>query len=197
MGLLRYRIDMNSIQGPLADYLNNHKEFKILDNTSNTNTVLNYSNRMEQDEGEEGYYCSNVNNNQLDNERNRLTIRQFIKYYIAVYSYYRFDNKISPNIASFGKISPIKSNFAKFDNKDITTKNITEEKLSNNIITQQETQLESPPLIISCIHCSYQGKSENEVLVHSLNTHPGLPARPDSALLELMQQKKNLDKDDA
>ena len=116
MGLLRYRIDTDSIQGPLADYLNNNEEFKILESTSNTNTVLNYSNRVEKDEeGGEGCCCSNTDNNHLYNDSIRLTIKQFIKYYI---SSYRFDNKISPNIAHFGKISLIKSNLAKFDNKD-------------------------------------------------------------------------------
>ena len=78
------------------------------------------------------------------------------------------------------------------------TKNMNDEKISNTIITQPETQVESPSsLNLSCIHCSYQAKSENEVLVHSLNTHPGIPARPGPDLLELMQQKTNLGKDDA
>jgi hypothetical protein len=64
----------------------------------------------------------------------------------------------------------------------------------NCIITQEGTQLESPSsLIMSCSHCSYQGKSENEILVHSVNVHPGLPVRPDPDLLELIQKE---DKDE-
>ncbi len=34
MKLVRYRIDLNNIQGPLADYLNNHEEFQFLDNNN-------------------------------------------------------------------------------------------------------------------------------------------------------------------
>jgi hypothetical protein len=201
MRLLRYRIDIDSIQGPLADFLNNHDEFKILDNTTNTNTVLNYSNRKEKDEGGEGCCCSNINNNQFNSDINRLTIRQFIKYYIAVYPSYRFDNKRSPNIAHFGKISLIKSNLAKFDNKDIITKNIQDEKISNTILKEQlepsslssssTTTTTEQSSLIPCNHCSYQGKSEHEVLVHSVNTHPGLPARPDHNLLELIKGDDN------
>lgn len=75
---------------------------------------------------------------------------------------------------------------AKFDNKDIITKN-KDEKISNTIT--QETQ--DSPSLISCNHCSYQGNSEYEVLRHSVNAHPGKPARPDPSLLELIIKEKN------
>jgi hypothetical protein len=193
--LLRCRIDTDSIQGPVADFLNNHDEFKILDNTSNTNAVLNNSNKVEKGEGEEaeGCCCSNTNNN-YNRDSNRLTIRQFIKYYTDISSS-QFDNKRSPNIALFSKISPIKSNLAKFDNKDIITKNIEEEKISNTVQNQEQSESsssssEEPLSLIPCIHCNYQGKSENEVLAHSVNAHSGIPARPDLSLLNSIKQQR-------
>jgi hypothetical protein len=219
MGLLQYRTVMNSIQGPLADFLNNNEEFKILDNnyqeiassttttTSNTTkTILTIDDdviKAETNENGECCWCNDLNNDKIiyNNARSkRLTFRQFTKKYLA-YSSYRFDNKTSPNIAHFGKISPIKSNLAKFDNNDmIISKNIEDEKVSNT--TSRGEQLEalssfsaqssSSPSVIPCVHCSYQGKSENEVLTHSVNAHPGKPARPNPKLLELMQ-KENKD----
>jgi hypothetical protein len=154
--------------------------------------------------------CSNTNINHFDNDSNRLTIRQYIKYYTTVYPSYRFDNKRSPNIAPFGKISLIKSNLAKFDNKDIITiKNIEDEKISDTILKEQlepsslssssTTTTTEQSSLIPCNHCNYHGNSEHEVLVHSVNTHPGLPARPDPEMLELLQQqqqKKDTKEDD-
>lgn len=64
------------------------------------------------------------------------------------------------------------SNLSKFDNKDI--------------IQQEENKS-----LVSCYYCSYQGKSESEVLKHSVNAHPGIPARPDPSLLELMKSSNN------
>lgn len=43
--------------------------------------------------------------------------------------------------------------------------------------------------LIPCVYCNYQGKSENEVLNHSVNAHPQIPARPDPNLLKLIQNK--------
>jgi hypothetical protein len=37
----------------------------------------------------------------------------------------------------------------------------------------------------ACHYCSYKGKSESELLNHSVNTHPGRPARPDESILKL------------
>ena len=185
MGLLRYRIDTDSIQGPLADYLNDSEEFKILDNAPNTTNILNYSNISQQ---EEGCCCSNGNNY---SRNDRLTIRQFTKYYTSAYSSYRFDNKRSPNIAHFGKINLIKSNLAKFDNKDIITKNIEVEKARNTIIQAQE----SPLSLISCHYCDYTHNDEKEVERHSVISHPGKPARPDPEILKLLQKQQNEKKD--
>ena len=145
MGLLQYRIDFTNIKGPLADYLNNHTEFQLLDNNNsccssiiekkeekepltsgdNTKTILNSEKEKE--------HCCCSNNNTSD----RITIRQFTKKYIEN-SQTRFDIKQGSNVASFDKISPIKSNLAKFDNKDMieygnrTTTQLTEEKNNNN-----------------------------------------------------------------
>ena len=59
--------------------------------------------------------CNNIN---TDTNANRLTIRQFTKKYIKIPTT-PFDIKQSSNKAHFGKISRIKSNLDKFDNKDI------------------------------------------------------------------------------
>ena len=47
-----------------------------------------------------------------------------------------------------------------------------------------------------CHYCNYQGKSEDELLSHSVNRHPGKPARPDPSLLELMQKSKDRDEEE-
>jgi hypothetical protein len=188
MRLLCYRIDTDSIQGPLADYLNNSEEFRILDNAS-TNTTTNTLNYSQVPQEEDRCCCYDNNHNYYPNS-NRLTIRQFTKYYTSAYSFYRFDNKRSPNIAPFGKISLIKSNLAKFDNKDIITKNIAEEKISNTIIQTQE----SPSSLISCHYCNYTHNDEKEVERHSVISHPGKPARPDPEMLKLLQEQQQNEK---
>ena len=60
------------MQGPLADYLNNHSEFQILqeENISSTRPIDNI------DQEEETTDMNIINN------RNRLTIRQFTKNYL-------------------------------------------------------------------------------------------------------------------
>jgi hypothetical protein len=210
--LLQYRIDTNSIQGPLADFLNNSEEFKILDNnfqeresstmtpSSITKTIPTIDDKVikaETNENSECCWCYDSNDDKMidiNDRSNKLTIRQFTKKFTTVYSSYRFDNKRSPNIAPFGEISPIKSNLAKFDNKDInttTTTSIENEHASNTISKEQ-----SSSLLIPCNHCSYQGKSENEVLKHAVNAHPEKIARPDPSLLELLQQQQQKEIDD-
>ena len=194
MVLLRYRSDTNSIQGPLADYLNNNKELKILYNTPTITNIFNYSIISKE---EEGCCCCNDNNNYSDS--NRLSIKQFIKYYTA-YSSYQFDNKRSNIWAPFDKISSLKSNLAKFDNKDIITKNIEDEKISNTM-TQEQIESSSSSSseqssLIPCNYCNYKGKSETEVLVHSVNVHPRLSARPDPNLLKLIQNENEKKKEE-
>ncbi|HSF51926.1 MAG TPA: hypothetical protein VLA74_14285 [Nitrososphaeraceae archaeon] len=204
MRLLHYRIDTNSIQGPLADFLNNHDEFKIIDKNNNDsyqnigNKFLeetDYSNShkdIEEDPSTDKNQCCcdelDYRKNDSSGSIGRLTIRQFIKQYTDISSF-GFDNKCGSNIASFGKISPIKSNLAKFDNKDIITKNIQDEKISNTI-----TQSQDSSSLIACHYCDYCHNDEKEVERHSVNAHPGLPARPDPSLLGLLQQEKDTKK---
>jgi hypothetical protein len=72
-------------------------------------------------------------------------------------------------------------------NNNITTKNTTNTDTKTN-----EHSLEvSYQSYVSCHYCSYQGKSENEVLNHSINSHPGIPARPDKSILKLMKIDDN------
>jgi len=40
MGLLRYRINEDNIQGPLADYLNNLKEFQLVENNNHCSSSV-------------------------------------------------------------------------------------------------------------------------------------------------------------
>ncbi len=42
--------------------------------------------------------------------------------------------------------------------------------------------------LFPCHYCDYQGKSEDEVLVHSINAHKGKPARPDSYLVRVNEE---------
>ena len=50
-----------------------------------------------------------------------------------------------------------------------------DEKSTTNTIKEDNKK----DILIPCHYCGYQGKSENEVLVHSVNSHPKVPARPD------------------
>jgi len=42
LALARYRIDLDSFAGPLADYLNNHEKFQLLDNNGKRLKVKNF-----------------------------------------------------------------------------------------------------------------------------------------------------------
>jgi hypothetical protein len=44
--------------------------------------------------------------------------------------------------------------------------------------------------IIPCHYCSYQGKSENEILIHSINAHPAKPADETIIILEKEEKEK-------
>ena len=174
MRLLSHRIDLSNIREPLADYLNNHEEFQLLDNNNQCSysvgkkeekqSIVSEDNVKEiignsQKEKVEECCCNNINNN--TNGSSRLTIRQFTKKYTDISSF-QFDNKQSSNIASFDKISLIKSNLPKFDKIDIITdKNIESEKDSHNVLQtplslslpkeeqkqQQQNRLFNNPLI--------------------------------------------------
>ena len=85
MVLLSIRLDLAKIHEPLADYLNNHPEFQIL-KEENAN-----------------------NDSQVEDTSKSLTIRQFTKEYVEQKSRISITQKISPNMPSFGKISPILS----------------------------------------------------------------------------------------
>ena len=117
MRLLSHGIDLSNIQGPVADYLNNHSEFKLLDNYPKkqffTSSTINSVSAVEE-EIQEGCCCHNDNN--LEDNR-RLTIRQFTKQYTDS-STFRFDEKTSPNIALFGKISTLSSKLSRFDERE-------------------------------------------------------------------------------
>ena len=89
MHLISYRINLSNIQSPLADYLNNHEEFQLIDNNANSccsslnidkedeSVVLEDNNPRINSESEKvkECYCNNTNGR-------RLTIRQFTKQYI-------------------------------------------------------------------------------------------------------------------
>lgn len=102
MVVLSHRLELSKIQGPLGDYLNNHLEFQLLqeENTSEEFRKVN-----------------------IQNNRNKLTIRQFTKNYLEQKSENSIDEKRSPNNTYFGKISPFSSIQAKIDEQG--------EKLSN------------------------------------------------------------------
>jgi hypothetical protein len=168
--LIRYRLDLTDFE--LTEYLSNEDEFQLLDS---------------QEYGEK-----------------LLTIGEFTQTYNTddkVLS--SIDNKKINILLDFAKRSPLLSILAKIDQidkKDITTKNSNTEKASNTI-TEEQLESSSLPsssttttteqsLLISCNHCSYQGKSENEVLTHSVISHPGKPARPDPEMLKLLQHQQ-------
>ena len=96
MVVLSHRLDLAKIQGPLADYLNNNLEFQLLqeENTSEESVDVN-----------------------IQNNRNKLTIRQFTKNYLEQKSQISIGEKRSPDNASFGKIILFSSIQAKIDKK--------------------------------------------------------------------------------
>ena len=74
-------------------------------------------------------------------------------------------------------------------------KTITKTDNNNDPKTNGHSQKVSYPSHVSCHYCSYQGKSESEVLSHSMSAHPGIPARPDPELLELIKNNRKKEQD--
>jgi hypothetical protein len=104
-----------------------------------------------------------------NDNNSRITTRQFIQDYLydSEISKNRFDEKRSLNMPPFSKRSNFSSNLSNFDEKD---------KKSS---------------FIPCHYCDNKFDCEKELLTHSLNMHPGKPARPDPDLLKLMQQQED------
>lgn len=73
MGLLRYRIDLDNVQGLLADFLDNHEAFQLLDNKICSPTLHK--------EKVDGCCCNNISDN---TNGNKLTIRQFTTRYVEI-----------------------------------------------------------------------------------------------------------------
>jgi hypothetical protein len=77
------------------------------------------------------------------------------------------------------------------ESNENTTKNNRDYSYNVSEASEASEEIES---LVPCHYCDYQGKSENEVLTHSINSHPGKPARPDPDLLEellINNNKKN------
>ena len=53
----------------------------------------------------------------------------------------------------------------------------------------KNSSVENEKSSIPCHYCNFTNNNENEVLRHSINVHPGKPARPDTSLLELMEKE--------
>ncbi|HJT84784.1 MAG TPA: hypothetical protein VJ697_09910, partial [Nitrososphaeraceae archaeon] len=49
LGLARYRIDLNNFSGPLADFINNHEEFQLLDINRNRLKIKEFIDEYEKD----------------------------------------------------------------------------------------------------------------------------------------------------
>src|SRR5688572_2816741 len=166
MKLIRCRLDLTDFE--LTDYLKNKEEFRLLDSQQY--------------------------------EENPLTIGEFTQKYNTGKIQSLIDNKQSKILLDFVKRSPFLSILSKIDsldNKDITstTKNKEDGEISNTGLQESlklssSLQYSKQLSFIPCHYCSYQGRTENEVLVHSVNAHPGLPARPEPSLLELMKKKE-------
>jgi len=93
MGLLRYRIDLDNVQGLLADFLDNYEEFQLLDN--NICSTLHK-------EKVDNCCCNNISDNTNDN---KLTIRQFTKRYVGItktqFDVVYFDLSMGQDLAIF------------------------------------------------------------------------------------------------
>ena len=73
----------------------------------------------------------------------------------------------------------------------ISSTNINVETTTENIKDTHVSQIdETTTNLIHCHYCGYTGSSEKEIERHSINAHPGKPARPDPTLLELTKEKK-------
>jgi hypothetical protein len=167
MKLIRCRLDLTDFD--LTEYLNNEDEFQLLDSQE-------YGERL-------------------------LAIGEFTQKYNTEKIQSSIDNKWSNILLDFTKSSQFLSILDKIDlidknNHSTITKNTDDRNLSKEPVKSSSSSLlsseEASSSLIPCNHCSYKGNSENEVLRHSVNAHPGLPTRPDPSLLELMQ-KENKD----
>jgi hypothetical protein len=58
--------------------------------------------------------------------------------------------------------------------------------------TSQASQIEQTADLLPCHYCDYTNRNEKEVERYSIISHPGLPARPEPNLLELIKQKKGI-----
>ena len=116
MVLLSIRLDLAKIHEPLADYLNNHPEFQIL-KEENAN-----------------------NDSQVEDTSKSLTIRQFTKEYVEQKSRISITQKISPNMPSFGKISPILSDSGQnhIESSEVEKELGNEKSLFNNPLISEE-----------------------------------------------------------
>jgi hypothetical protein len=98
----------------------------------------------------------------------------------------------------------------KLDNRDVISSEITRSPVNYNQFCAQisceasntgdvgatgdlfikNSAVENEKSSIPCHYCNFTNNNENEVLRHSINVHPGKPARPDTSLLELMKEKE-------
>ncbi len=136
MELLSHRINFEKIRGPFADFLNNNKDFQILDNDkieyddntrflSHGNDIpdlqLNSNNSLSKDSdvkwNQSQQQCYNYIDKKKNTSPNRLTIKQFIQSYTN-FSENKFDGQQGLKWSSFSKTSQFSSNLFKFDGKD-------------------------------------------------------------------------------
>jgi hypothetical protein len=151
MQLLSHRIDFHEIKGPFADYLNNNKDFQIIDNNKTTHEgdeskflayMENKNNKKENthnklfnrsyDNSDQQYCCCNIDKD--DKSSNQITIKQFTNSYTN-FSENKLDGQQGLKWPSFSKSSQFSSKLFKFDGKDATdTKNDEENQLKETEI---------------------------------------------------------------
>ena len=86
-------VDLTQVSEPLADYLNNHTKFQILQEEVSTGENVKSVGLEE-------------SNSSSNDSRKKLTIRQFIKDYVDQKSKNSIVKKLGLDLPSFGKISP-------------------------------------------------------------------------------------------
>jgi hypothetical protein len=86
-----------------------------------------------------------------------------------------------------------KTNKIIYSNSDIDSRvkndNGDEIKKQEDATISNDNKLLNKPLIL-CHYCNFKSNNENELLTHSVNFHPGKPARPDPEMLKLLQQQE-------
>jgi hypothetical protein len=105
------------------------------------------------------------------------------------------DVTITTNLENISKKLFDKDNTNKIIDSNSDRVRGTEQEDNSVSQAPQVLQLHDTSLI-SCHYCNFTSKTENEVIRHSVISHPGKPARPDPSLLESIKNRQEKDEEE-